>query len=96
MKSNTLNIQGRSGCKYVFHTYGLPAKLTRVGGVYMYLRQREGDYKVLKIGHTPNFEEEMKNLATIKKLGATHITAIQKNNKSKREQIVKDLRYLLR
>ena len=97
MKPSTLNIRGKSGQKYLFHTYKLPAKLSTVGGVYIYLRQQKGgDFKVLKIGHTHNFEDEMKNTATIKKLGATHITALQKNNASKRELIVKDIWYLLR
>ncbi|NPD47597.1 hypothetical protein [Lentimicrobium sp. S6] len=97
MKPSTINIKGKSGQKYLFHTYSLPAKLTIVGGVFIYLRQqKEGDFKVLKIGHTHNFDEEMKNIALAKKLGATHITALQKNNKSKRELIVKDIWYLLR
>lgn len=97
MKPSTINIRGKSGQNYLFHTYSLPAKLTTVGGVYIYLRQQKGgDFKVLKIGHTHNFDEEMKNTAIVKKLGATHITALQKNNKAKREFIVKDIWYLLR
>ncbi|NPD85140.1 hypothetical protein HNS38_10240 [Lentimicrobium sp. L6] len=97
MKPSTINIKGKSGQKYLFHTYSLPAKLTTVGGVYIYLRPlKGGDFKVLKIGHTHNFDEEMKNTTIAKKLGATHITALQKNNKSKRELIVKDIWYLLR
>lgn len=97
MKPSTNNIRGKSGQKYLFHTYLLPVKLTNVGGVYIYLRQQKGgDYKVLNIGHTHNFDDEMKNTAIAKKLGATHITALQKNNKSKREMIAKDIQYLLR
>lgn len=97
MKPSTINIKGKSGQKYLFHTYSLPVKLSNVGGVFMYLRQQKGgDFKVLKIGHTHNFDEEMKNTALVKKLGATHITALQKNNKAKREMIAKDIQYLLR
>lgn len=97
MKLPTINIRGKSGQKYLFHTYPLPVKLSNVGGVYIYLRQQKGgDYKVLKIGHTHNFDDEMKNTALVKKLGATHITAVQKNNKSKRELITKDIQHLLR
>jgi hypothetical protein len=92
-----LNIRGKSGKSYIFHTYTLPAKLTAVGGVYMYLKlQKNGDFKIIKIGNTHNFIDEMANHNQIKKLGATHITAIQKNNKAKREQIVNDIRYLLK
>ena len=97
MKPSTINIKGKSGQKYLFHTYSLPAKLSTVGGLYIYLRlQKGGNYKVMKIGHTHNFDEEMKNTALVKKLGATHITALQKNNKSKRELIAQDIQYLLK
>lgn len=96
MKASTINLRGKSGQKYLFHIYLLPVKLTSVGGVYLYLRkQKAGDFKVLKIGHTHNFDEEIKNTAIARKLGATHITALQKNNKSKREMIAKDIQYLL-
>jgi hypothetical protein len=92
-----LNIRGKSGKSYIFHTYTLPAKLTAVGGVYMYLKlQKNGDFKIIKIGNTHNFIDVMVNHSQIKKLGATHITAIQKNNKAKREQIANDIRYLLK
>jgi len=97
MKPSSISIRGKSGNKYLFHTYRLPAKLTKVGGVYIYLReQKPGDYKVLKMGHTHNFDNEIKNTSFIKKSGATHITALQKNNKAKREFIVKDIQYLLK
>lgn len=96
MKPSTINIRGKSGTQYVFHTYRLPASLTKVGGVYIFLKQQKaGDFKVLKIGHTHNFEQEMKDTSLSKKLGATHITALQKNNISKRENIVKDIKFLL-
>lgn len=97
MKASTLNIKGKSGSKYLFHTYALPANITKVGGVYIYLKQmKPSDFKVLKIGHTHNFDEEIKNTNFHKKIGATHITALQKNNKVKREFILRDIQYLLR
>ena len=96
MKNSTLNIQGRSRSNYVFHTYRLPAKLTSVGGVFFYLKlQKNGDFKILKLGHTHNFEQELQS-DTAKKLGATHITALQKNSNGKREQIIRDLKHLIK
>lgn len=96
MKNSTLKIRGKSDRNYVFHTYALPANLTSVGGVYLYLKlQRNGDFNILKIGTTHNFTDEMKS-GFGRKLGATHITAIQKNNKSKQLEIVKDINHLMR
>lgn len=97
MKNSTLNIRGKSGRQYIFHTYRLPVNLTAVGGVYLYLKQQKsGNYKILKIGCTHSFTDEMKKQEQVKKSGATHITALQKNNKAKREQIANDLKFLLR
>jgi hypothetical protein len=96
MKNSTLKIRGKSGRSYVFHTYTLPVKLMTVGGVYIYLKlQKNKDFKVLKIGGTPNFSDEMKT-NTAQKIGATHITAIQKNSKGKRDLIIKDISHLMR
>lgn len=96
MKNSTFNLRGKSGRTYLFHTYKLPAKLTAVGGVFLYLKQqKQGDFRILKIGSTHSFEHEMAQRDKIKKMGATHITAMQKNGKTKRDQIAHDLRHLL-
>lgn len=96
-KESTIQVKGKSGQKYVFHTYSLPARLTAVGGAFMYLKiLKGGDYKVLNIGTTHDFLHEMKNTDFQKKIGATHITAIQKNGKPKRDAIARDIQYLKR
>ena len=61
MKNSTLNLRGKSGQNYVFHTYKLPAKLTSVGGVFMYLKQMKSDFKILQIRDTHDFKSEMEN-----------------------------------
>lgn len=94
-KNTTLNIQGKSRKTYVFHTYKLPAKLTAVGGVFLYLKLlKNGDFDIVKIGTTHSFEDEMRDFDSMKKSGATHITALQKNGKAKQDLIYKDLLYL--
>ena len=95
MKSNTINLKGKSGKSYIFHIYKLPAKLTKVGGVYLYLKAlKSNDFKVISIGNTHDFSEEMENYEIKSNKNATHIAAYQKNAKAKRELVSKDLKHL--
>jgi hypothetical protein len=87
---NTVTAQGRSGRTYTFNEYPVGTEFKPIGGVYMFLKDRDPIY----VGQTGDLSERFEDhhkAASIRRRGANRVCVLAERSEAQRLAIEGDI-----